>query len=283
MLELKAGAGVAAALLLSAIATPAMARERLAVLMVAGGDPALADDLTEVAIAVLAEGRDRELVGMRELRGRLAGILPEEGLGTCLDEPECLARIGVASGAERAVVGRLHPSGDGHRIDLSLIELRTAVTLSRVSASVPGSGGIDRLVAAIREVVSELLAPAVVPVQAPLPLPAALAAPAPASAPAATALSLAPVRQEPARPGRWVPYAGIAATALAAISFSAAAVTGTIAREDPVGSTRALAQDDLERRKGYATAANGLMAAGVVLSAAACAAFVWWWQDARAR
>lgn len=50
----------------------AEARERLAVLIVVDGDPVLADNLTEVVISKVAEGRDRELVGLRELRGRLA-------------------------------------------------------------------------------------------------------------------------------------------------------------------------------------------------------------------
>ena len=74
MRALKARACIAAALLLPAAAAPAMARERLVVLMVADADPALADDLTEVAIATLAERRIASW-GNRELRARLAGVL----------------------------------------------------------------------------------------------------------------------------------------------------------------------------------------------------------------
>jgi len=78
-----------------------------------------------------------------------------------------------------------------------------------------------------------------------------------------------------------VPYAGAVATGLAAISFSAAAVTGTIAMQEPSGSTRAMAQADLDRRQGYATFANGMLAAGTVLAVAAGAAFTWWWRGGR--
>ena len=76
--------------------------------------------------------------------------------------------------------------------------------------------------------------------------------------------------------------AGAGAAVLAAVAFSAAAVTGTIAEQEPVGATRVVAQADLEHRMRYATAANQLLVAGVVLSAAAGAAFAWWWRGARA-
>src|SRR4051812_15774052 len=161
MHPLKARAVIAAALLLPAATTPAMARERLAVLMVAEAEPALADDLTEVAIAALAERRDRELVGTRELRGRLAGVSPEGGLGACLDRPDCLARVGAAANADRAVIGRVRASGDGHQLDLALTEMRTAEILARVTTTVPA--GMDPLIAAVRAGVNQLFAPNVAP------------------------------------------------------------------------------------------------------------------------
>ena len=82
-----------------AAARPASARERLAVLVVAEQEPALADDLTEVVIADLAEHGDRELVGMRELRSRLGDVLPAAGLGACVEDSGCLVRLGGAAAA----------------------------------------------------------------------------------------------------------------------------------------------------------------------------------------
>jgi hypothetical protein len=272
MCALKAGVGIASALLLSALTTPATARERLAVLIVADGDPGLGDDLTEVAIAALAEHRDRELVGTSELRARLTGILPEEGLGACLDRAECLARVGATAGAARAVIGRVQPSGGGHQISLSLTEMATAQTLAHVSNTV--SGGMDPLVVAVRAGVNRLLATDAARASPAPPLPAIAV---PTTEPAA-GVSLASKPPEPRHGRGWLPYASGGAAVLAAVAFSAAAVTGTIAGEEPVGSTRAIAQADLEHRKDYATTANALLVAGAVLSTAAGAALVWWWR-----
>ena len=53
------------------VAGGSAARARLAVLLSADDDVALADNLTEVAISTLAARRDGDLVGTQELRGRL--------------------------------------------------------------------------------------------------------------------------------------------------------------------------------------------------------------------
>ena len=63
------------------------ARRRRATAGRAGGRRrrrALADNLTEVAISTLAERRDRDLVGMRELRGRLPRCCPTGTVAACL-------------------------------------------------------------------------------------------------------------------------------------------------------------------------------------------------------
>ena len=255
-----------------AAARPASARERLAVLVVAEQEPALADDLTEVVIADLAEHGDRELVGMRELRSRLGDVLPAAGLGACVEDSGCLVRLGGA--ASEAVIAKVTARDGGYHLELALTDTTTAKVEAQVSTDVPD--GFGELVAALRAAVGELYP---VRVEAPR-LPAVPAAPAPAIA-AGPTLSLVAQEATPPRTRRWVPYAGAVATGLAAISFSAAAVTGTIAMQEPSGSTRAMAQADLDRRQGYATFANGMLAAGTVLAVAAGAAFTWWWRGGR--
>jgi hypothetical protein len=267
---------------LLAAARSASARERLAVLIVADHAPELADDLTEIVIADLAERRDRELVGMRELRSRLVDVLPPERLGACVDDPACLARLGAAAGAAEAVIVKVSPRSDGYLLDLALTNTRTGKSEARVSTAVaPGFGA---LVGALRAGLGELYAPRL-----------ADARPPPAVASDAGALAAAPIATVPAiatpsaiargtgprRVPRLIPYAGAAATALAAVSFSAAAVIGTIATQDPSGATRAMAQSDLDRRESYATTANTLLAAGGILAIAAGAAFAWWWHGTR--
>jgi hypothetical protein len=264
----------------------ASARERLAVLVIADQAPELADDLTEVVIADLAEHRDRELVGMRELRTRLADVLPAGGLAACVDDAACLARLGAAAGAAEAVIAKVSARSDGYQLALVLADLGTGKGEAQAEAAVPP--GFTHLVTAVRAGLIELFAPrpedARPPpaVAAPVTAAPVTAAPVAALAPVATPTLVA--RDTGARRvPRWVPYAGVVATALAAVSFSAAAVTGIIAIQEPSGSTRAMAMADLGRREGYATAANGLLAAGCVLTIAAGAAFTWWWRGARGR
>ena len=261
---------------LLAAARPASARERLAVLVVAEQAPELADDVTELVIADLAERGDRELVGMRELRGRLGDILPEQGLGACVDAPACLARLGAAAGAAEAVIAKVSPQGDGYRLDLTLTDMRNGHTEAHASTAV--APGFAQLVPALRVSIDELFASRV---QALRPPSAAVPAVVPTAALAVT--TPFPIAEDagPPRSRRWLPYAGGIALGLAAVSFSAGAVTGTIATQEPIGSTRAMAQADLERRGDYATIANGLFVAGTVLTAAAGAAFVAWWRDGR--
>src|SRR3954453_9768805 len=82
------------------------ARERIGVLILPadGTDAALADNLTEVAIAKLAETPAHELVGARQIRRRQA-LSGAEPIGLpCLDQPACLARLGAVIGARRLVV-----------------------------------------------------------------------------------------------------------------------------------------------------------------------------------
>jgi hypothetical protein len=70
---------------------------------------------------------------------------------------------------------------------------------------------------------------------------------------------------------------GYAVAALAVASLTGAAITGAVATGTPVGNTRSEAQRDLERRKDFAIAANGLWVAGGVLGALSAIAFVWKW------
>jgi len=236
--------------------------------VVAEQAPELADDLTELVIANLAERRDRELVGMRELRGRLGDILPEQGLAACIEVPACLARLGATAGAAEAVIAKVSPQGDGYLLDLALTDTRSGRTEAHVSTYV--APGVTQLAAALRVSTGELFAPR--HQRAPPPV-----AVVPADALAVAPLSVA-TETGPRRSRRWLPYAGGVSLGLAAVSFSAAAVTGTIATQEPTGSTRVAAQADLQRRGDYAIAANALLAVGTLFVAAAAAAFVGWWR-----
>ena len=253
----------------------ANARERLAVFFVVDADPALGENLTEVTIAKLAEARDFEFIGMRELDARLSEIpkVRDEGLGPCLETPACLAEVGVRASAGRAVIGTVRREGANFELELALVHTKSALVEKRTHAQVPAD--LPLLIEAVQTAAMELIRPTETPA-----LQGAITGePAPRSEPLATAPSTPGARTAPAdrAPERtsWKTYAGFGAAGLAIVAFSAAVITGGIATEPPTGATRKQAQDDLERKKGYATAANVAFVAGGVFSAAAVVTFVW--------
>src|SRR3954464_15019254 len=103
-----AAAALLALASLAAAAGPARAAERLAVVIIVEGEAATSDSLTEIAIAHLAESRSA-LVGLRELRGRLPAPADGRTFEACLAGGGCLAELGSAAGAQRALIGTLAP------------------------------------------------------------------------------------------------------------------------------------------------------------------------------
>jgi hypothetical protein len=271
---------------------PAAARERMAVLIAVPGDRALADDLTEVAISIVAERSDRELVGMRELRGRLAGVVPDGGLADCVASVACLAQVGAVAGAQQAVVGTLRPDGGAYALSLSLTDMRTGESTARRSRAAPVD--LPGLVAALRDGLRDLFEAGAAPAAAaeppaPQPPPMSTAPPLPPApamvAPAIPNLDLAR-HDEPARPRFGTPavaYVGLGASALAAVAFSAAVIRGEEGTGKLSGNTRAEMQMDLQHRKDEAHQANVLLVVGGALTVVAGAALTWWYHVDHAR
>jgi hypothetical protein len=194
-------------------------------------------------------------------------------------QPACLARVAAAVGARRAVVGEVHEDQAGFVLQLALAATDTGAREAEWSQKVAGDA--QSLVAAVATGVRALFAangasPNAAAVQL---------APAPAALPAdgATALHLEATagatgdgsKHGNARAG----YLGAAALGLAVVAFSAAAVAGNNAEAPLLGTTRAEMQADLQRREGYASVANGLLAAGLALSLTGGALFAWWWRS----
>ena len=265
------------------------APDRMAVLVVADDD-ALADNLAEVAISHLAKGGGGELVGVRELRGRLPEAQTSESLRACLSRPTCLADLGAAAGAGRAVIGDVRREGNGFRIDLSLTDLRTGTADARVSdATATSEVG---LIAAVRHGLDELLARVTPAPAAPVAaLPAAAPSPSagrgdggpPAAATAvAPAVDLSAEASVPrARHRSALPYLAVGTSACAVVSFSAAAVAGLFAISGLNGNNRAELQTDLNRHDQYATTANVLLGVGTACAAVAAFSLYRWWRSDR--
>jgi hypothetical protein len=277
-----ARSAVLALLFVLAGSRAASARERLAVAIVAADDAELGDNLTEAAISTLAERGDDELVGTRELRRRLADDPSAPELEICVVQPACVARIAAAVGARRAVVGEVHRQEAGYLIQLALASSGTGAREADWSRQVPGD--VQSLVGAIATGVRALFAAkAASPNGAAVPLTRApVSLPARDGAPALHLEAAVPANRDSSRHGNArAGYLGVTALGLAVIAFSAAAVAGNTAEAPVIGTTRAEMQADLQRREGYASVANGLLAAGVALSLTAGTLFAWWWRSER--
>jgi hypothetical protein len=246
-------------------------RERTAVVIVAAGDVQLSDDLTELAIARIADRRDRDLIGIPELRPRLRELAGTDDLAGCVADPSCLAKLGGAAGAARALGGAVREADAGFLLKLVLIDTRTARQEAEVSVSVPRDQG--QLIAALRTGIDDLLrAPS--PVTKPV---SVATVPPPAGKPGNPSL----LAQPPASGEESHPIArniGYAAGAVAVVAIVAAAVTGAIATGKPTGDNRRDAQADLERREDYATASTTLWITSGLASAVAVGALTWRWR-----
>lgn len=270
----------------------AQARERLAVIVLAGSEPELAENLSEVALSKLAELERFELVGTRELELGLKQLptWSDRGLAACVVAPECLAELGVRSGATRAVVAKVARHDAGFDLDLALLD--TGSGTPRVERKERVAGTVTELIRALQARTLELFTAAAgepspprdaVPQREPAasgapqqPKPAAVRARATsaarrydATAPRADARSPAEEHTKPQT------YVGLGAAGLAVLAFSAALTTGVIASAPPGGGTRAERQADLERRRDFASAANISALVGGALAATAVIAFIW--------
>jgi hypothetical protein len=282
-LSLSAGCARRAALMVPVVlavlcaSRVAAARDRLAVVVAAADDPDLGDNLTEAAIGSLADRGENELVGGRELRTRLREDPEAPTLEACVARPACLARLGAAAGARRAVIGTVRRDENGYALELALVSTDTGAQQAEWSGAVEDDVGA--LVAAVGTGVRSLFAPKATAPQSTTAT-ASLDAKPPEGGP--------PVLQLEARAGderaggrhgnARVGYLGAASLALAVVALSAAAVAGSTAEAPLLGSTRADMQADLRRREPYASAANGLLVAGGALSVTAAVLFIWWWR-----
>jgi hypothetical protein len=278
-------AGFVAAVVLLAGRRAAAASDRLAVLVVVAGDPSLSDNLTEVAISKLAQRRDSLLVGLPEVRDLLADIIGESGIGGCVEQPACLARLGAATRAESAVIGDVRRETGQFSVRLSLVNTRTAARDAEFVVTVPPD--MKQLIAAIRTGVVSLFEPKVAPsviasaeersrpaTEQPRP------PPLPRGLPDTTAsqASLVQPREEAPTRGRWPIVAGYGAGGAAIVALSAAVVIGKEATGAPTGANRSETLRDLEHREHDATLANSLFIAGGALAVASCAVLFWRWR-----
>jgi hypothetical protein len=276
-------------------------REKIAVLILpfAEDDRGLADNLTEVAIARLAVGADFDLVGTRDLRRKLelggAADLPLD----CLNQNACIGRVGILAGVHRLVSGSVRRDGTGFLLALALNDIEAGQVRRTFFRAV--NGDLETLSRAVQDGIGDLFAPrpaagqlrvTSVPEGATVVVDERVRGTTPVWVnplepgghrvrveiagrfPWKQELTLGPGqdlllsvhRDQTVARRAWAPYAAYGTAALAALSFGAAALFGTLARGDLNGQTRHEVEQDLDVKRGYAAIANVSLAAGIVLA-----------------
>ncbi|HVV15968.1 MAG TPA: PEGA domain-containing protein [Polyangia bacterium] len=305
-----------AGLLLLATATaarPARAAEKIAVLVLGSSEKEseLADNLTEVLIAYVAQHGGFEIAGKEEFRARL-GVENERRAQECLDDLSCLGRAGVSLGVRRIVAGSVGTRGKQFLFNLNLNNVEQGKVESRVFRLV--EGGVEDLIRAVQEASGELFRPHVEPGKIQV-----------ASEPGGARVSIdnaylgvTPllsgtllaghhgVRVEAdgrfpwmsrveVRPGEelqirltpdnlprrraWPAYAGYGTAVAGAAALAAGGFLGELSQLQPSGSTRQQAADDLDQKRNLALAANVSFVSAAVLGAVSLYFFVRYHDD----
>jgi hypothetical protein len=301
-----------AALLAGWIAAPARA-ETIGVIIVAtdGGDSVLADNLTEVAMARVADTPGRQVAGTAELRRRL-GVESARQVTSCLDRQACLARVAVSLGVSRLITGAIRAESRRYFLNLALTGLAPGQGPPPIFRQVDGSLG--ELIRATQQGVDQLLDPRQIPGQllvrsrpqgarvtvddlvvGTTPIVSGALPPGPHRVRVEadrrfawqSVIQVEPGRQlgldlgerELPRRRLWAPYVAYGAAGAAVLSAGAGTVLGLLARGAPVGSTREQAQLDLDRRTTYGHMGTGLLASAAVLGAVSAVVFWRCWPD----
>jgi hypothetical protein len=146
----------------TAAAVPDPAREKLAVLVLgtAEKDAELADNLTEVIIASIAQRRGVEMAGREEFRARL-GVESELRAQACIDDLACLGRAAVSLGVRRIVAGTVGIRGKQYLFNLNLNNIETNRVENHIFRLV--EGGVSDLIAAVQAATQELFRPRIEP------------------------------------------------------------------------------------------------------------------------
>jgi hypothetical protein len=293
-------ASLTVAAALAASPRPARAGEKIAVLVLGTSekDAELADNLTEVLIAYVAQHGGFEIAGKEEFRARL-GVENERRAQDCLDDISCLGRAGVSLGVRRIVAGSVGTRGKQFLFNLNLDNVEQGKVESRVFRLV--EGGVEDLIHAVQEASGELFRPHVEPGKIQIatqpdgarvsidnaylgvtPLISgtllagkhAVRVEADGHFPWASRVEVLPGQELqikltgdnlPRRRG-WPPAVAFGTAIAAGAALAAGGFLGELSQLQPSGATRQQTADDLEQKHNFATAANVSFVAAAALA-----------------
>jgi hypothetical protein len=291
-----AGLMALAAALPAAAAAPPAEKQAVLVLGTVEKDAELADNLTELIIARIAQRGGAEIAGKEEFRARL-GVENERRAQACLDDIACLGRAAVSLGVRRIVAGSIGTRGKQFLFNLNLDNVETGKVENRVFRLV--EGGVEDLIRAVQEGTDELFRPRVDPGKIQV-----------ASTPAGARVSIdnAYLGVTPLISGtllagkhnvrveadgrfpwtskvevlpsqelqikltpdnlperrRWPGYVAYGSATAALVSLAAGGFLGVLSQIQPAGNDRAAAQQDERQKIDFARAANISFGAGAL-------------------
>ena len=143
----------------SATSAASAASDRTAVFIAcgAGTDAALGDNLSEVAIAKLAERSPGERVGTHELRRWVAKNGNAESVPACVSRAPCMRRLGAELGVRKIISGSVLADGGEFTVALTLVDADSGAVDATSTRTV--SGELEEVIRVVQDAVVELLQP----------------------------------------------------------------------------------------------------------------------------
>ena len=282
---------------------PEQAREKLAVVVMGTleTDAELADNLTEVIIAKVAQRRGVEIAGREEFRARI-GVESEKRSQACIEDLGCLGRAAVSLGVRRIVAGTVGVRGKQFLFNLNLNNVETNKVENHIFRLI--EGGVPDLIEAVQTSTEELFRPRIEPGRIQV-----TSVPAGARVSIDNAyLGISPLISGTLLAGKhkvrveadnrfpwtssvevvsgqdlgvnltatnlperraWPARAATSSAALAAVSFAAGGFLGVLSQIAPSGAKRVDAQNDFQQKQRFGNAANAAFISGAVFTAAA--------------
>ena len=117
---------------------PSSSARRIAVIVLSGGgvSPDTASELTEILIAAVAAGPQREVIGKEEFQARLGQ--DEAGSRHCIESPICLANVGAELSVDEIIAGTVATRPGGFTVNLIRQEIASGDVRGRFSRDVRG-------------------------------------------------------------------------------------------------------------------------------------------------
>jgi len=124
-------------------------RRRIAILILSGDgvESEFASDLTEVLIAAVGSGPDREVIGKEELQARLGQ--DDARSRQCVESPICLSNVGAALAVDEIIAGTVSARPGGFALALVRQEIASGDVRGRFARDV--QGGPTALAPALQE------------------------------------------------------------------------------------------------------------------------------------